>query len=81
VPCAKSSVHETLGDFFCIKGKRFESIASVCFNLLNIMVVCGDCVIIPVNNYKYALVFSYKRDTCCKCKEYKNYIVKLLIKN
>jgi hypothetical protein len=32
VPCAKSSVHETLGDFFCIKGKRFESIASVCFN-------------------------------------------------
>lgn len=45
------------------------------------MPVCANCVVIPNNNIKYIIVFSVKRDTCCKCKEYKEYVEKLLIKN
>ncbi len=45
------------------------------------MPVCGECIIIPKNNYRWTVVYSYKRDTCCKCKEYKEYVTKLLIKN
>lgn len=45
------------------------------------MPVCGDCIVIPVNIVRYTIIFSYKRDTCCKCKEYKEYVEKILIKN
>lgn len=37
------------------------------------MPVCGNCVIIP-NCYRYTIYFSEKRETCCKCKEYKEYV-------
>lgn len=43
------------------------------------MPVCGSCAIIPNNNY--TIVLSVKRDTCCKCRKYKEYVEKLLIKN
>lgn len=45
------------------------------------MQVCVDCVIIPNNNFRWAVVFSHKRDTCCKCKKYTHYVTKILIKN
>lgn len=45
------------------------------------MPVCGHCVIVPVNHYGYTIIYSTKKDTCCKCKEYKEYVTKLLIKN
>lgn len=40
------------------------------------MVVCADCVEIP-NCYSFSLYFSGKYDTCCKCKNYKEYITKV----
>lgn len=40
------------------------------------MVVCGDCIVIP-NCYRYDMYFSKKRDTCCKCKEYKEYVIEV----
>lgn len=40
------------------------------------MVVCGECVVIP-NCYRYTMYFSKKRDTCCKCKNYKEYVLEV----
>lgn len=45
------------------------------------MPVCGNCITIPGNIFSYTLIFSGKRDMCCKCKEYKEYVQKVLIKN
>jgi hypothetical protein len=40
------------------------------------MVVCADCIVIP-NCYRFSIYFSGKRDTCCKCREYKEYVEKV----
>ncbi len=45
------------------------------------MTVCGECIIIPNNNFNYIIIYSGKKNTCCKCKEYKEYVRKVLIKN
>lgn len=45
------------------------------------MPVCGNCVIVPNNVIRYTIIYSVKRDTCCKCRQYKEYVEKLLIKN
>lgn len=44
------------------------------------MVVCAECIVIP-NCYRFELFFSGKRDTCCKCKEYKEYVIKVAYYN
>ncbi len=45
------------------------------------MGVCGECVIIPNNYKKFTIVYKINRDTCCKCKEYKHLVQKILIDN
>lgn len=51
------------------------------YTIRDIMGVCGDCVIIPKNNFKFKIVYSEERDFCFKCGCFKEYVVKLLIKN
>ena len=41
------------------------------------MVVCANCIVIPDSCYSYTITYSGKRDTCCKCKEYKEYVMKV----
>lgn len=51
------------------------------YTIRDVMGVCGDCVIIPKNVFNYTIVYSEERDFCLKCKRFREYVVKLLIKN
>lgn len=51
------------------------------YTIRDVMGVCGDCVIIPKNNFKFKIVYSEKESFCLKCGCFKHYVVKLLIKN
>lgn len=45
------------------------------------MVVCADCIVIPDTCYSYTVTYSGKRDTCCKCKNYIEYVSKVIVYN
>lgn len=51
------------------------------YKIRDIMGVCGDCVIIPKNVFNYTIVYSEERDFCLKCNRFREYVIKLLIKN
>ena len=45
------------------------------------MPVCGGCLLIPKNNINYTIVFTKEKDFCCKCKEWKQCVERVLIRN
>lgn len=40
-----------------------------------------ECIVIPDTCYSYTTHYSVKRATCCKCKNYKEFVVKVDIYN